>query len=254
MPDVRSPGRPSEGGTSAFGRDLGATWNVLFFPGATFREIRSRRPLLAPWLVVSVLTMFLALGVLSISQRAVVHLMDGADAPALASDVQSSLGRMRLLSIAASPVSVLLRWGVIAAVLWAPGALLSGAVSYRGVLSIVAYSSLPGALGKGVDLAVTWFRGPEFTSDMVPVFSSATSLGALIPEVGQNPWAAAALEQLGFFTLWSVTLWVIGLRESFRWGWARSAGIAAPVWACFWLVATALDVVGRSALGPVLTG
>jgi hypothetical protein len=122
------------------------------------------------------------------------------------------------------------------------------------VLSIVAYSAMPGVLGKGIDLAVTWFRGPEFSEEMVPLFSSATSVGALLPAVGQGGWTAAALEQLGFFALWSVVLWAIGLRESFRWSWKRSVGVAAPVWACFWLLATAADVAGRSALSTLRPG
>ena len=45
----------------------------------------------------------------------------------------------------------------------------------------------------------------------------ATSVGALLPGAGTGVWAGAALEHLGFFSLWTVALWALGLRESFRW-------------------------------------
>jgi hypothetical protein len=148
----------------------------------------------------------------------------------------------------------MLQWCATAAVLWAPAAIFSGAVTYRGVLSVVAYSSVPGVLGKGIDLAVTWFRGPELTAEMAPRFAPATSIGALFPAIGQSLWASAALEQLGFFSLWTVALWAIGLRESYRWSAWRAVGVAAPVAACFWMLATAVDVIGRSALESVRPG
>jgi len=236
-----------DGVVGDFGREVRAAWDVLFAPVTTFRELREHRPLLAPWLVVSALSMLLTLGVVSVSQRALLHLTAGLDSP-------PTLGPLPWVSVTAAPAGVLVRWCVIAAVLWAPGALVSGAVTYRGVLSIVAYSSVPDVLGKGVDLAVAWFRGPELSAEMAPVFSSATSVGALFPAVGQGAWASAALEQLGLFSLWSVVLWVIGLRESFRWGWKRALVVAGPVWACFWLLATAAEVLGRSALGTFRPG
>ena len=172
--------------TTTLGRELRAVGDVLFTPSDTFRALRDTRPLLAPWLVVSGLSLLLTWGVASVAERALQHLMQGVDAA-------PTLGPLRWLSVAATPATVMLQWCAIAAVLWAPGALISGAVTYRGVLSVVAYSSVPGVLGKGIDLAVTWFRGPELTAEMAPRFVPATSLGALFPSIGQNPWAAAAL-------------------------------------------------------------
>jgi hypothetical protein len=229
------------------GRELRAVGDVLFAPSDTFRGLRERKPLLAPWLVVSGFSLLLTWGVASVSERALGHLMQGVDAA-------PTLGPLRWLSVAATPATVMLRWCAIAAVLWAPAAIFSGAVTYRGVLSVVAYSSVPGVLGKGIDLAVAWFRGPELSADLAPRFVPATSLGALFPSIGQSPWASAALEQLGFFSLWTVALWAIGLRESYRWSAWRAAGVAAPVGACFWILATAVDVIGRSALESVRPG
>jgi hypothetical protein len=233
--------------TATLGRELRAVGDVLLAPSRTFRELRDRRPLLAPWLVVSGLSLVLTWGVASVSERALQHLTQGVEgAP--------ELGPLRWLSVAVTPATVFLRWCAIAAVLWAPGALLSAAVTYRGVLSVVAYSSVPGVLGKGIDLAVTWSRGPELSAELVPRFGSATSVGALFPAIGESPWTAAALEQLGFFSLWTAALWVIGLRESYRWSSRKAVGVAAPVWACFWIVATAMEVVGRSLLASVRAG
>lgn len=238
------------------GRDLGielrATWTVLLHPRETFRRLRKRSPVLAPWLVGSALSVGLTLLTVSVSQRAAVHLSAELDSPGLAQDVERSLHRMMLVSVAGAPVGLVVQWTLVALVLWAPASLATGAARYRAVLSVVAYSALPGLFGKALDLSVAWFEGPEFTPDLVPVFSSATSLGAFLPTV-QASWPAALLDHLTLFGVWGLALWVIGLGAALGIGTRRAIAVAAPVWTLLLVLSAALDVIGRSmAIGPAL--
>lgn len=233
-------------------RDLRATWDVVFRPDETFRGLRERDPVLAPWIVGSVVSVGLTLLTVSVSQRAAVHLAAALDSPGLAGNVERSLRGMLLFSVAGAPIGLIAQWTVVALVLWAPASLLAGTARYRTVLSVVAYSALPALFGKAVDLVVAWRVGPEFTPDLVPVLSSATSLGALLPAV-QSPWPAALLDRLTVFGVWGLALWIVGLRASLGVGWKRSAAAAVPVWTLLLVLGAALDVIGRSMAfgGPV---
>jgi hypothetical protein len=232
----------------ALAGDLAAVWGVLLQPGATFARLRERHPVLAPWLVASLLSVALALLTLSVSQRAAVHRMADLDSPDLARNVQESLGRAGLFSVALAPAALALRWAAAALILWSAVVLAGGGVSYRSVLCVVAYSAVPAILGQGVDLGVTWFQGPEFTPGLTPVFSSATSFGALLP-AAPGAWATALLDRLTPFTLWGLLLWIVGLRETLRTGWARAAGTAVPVWCVLLVGSAAVDVIGRGLAG-----
>ena len=98
---------------------------------------------------------------------------------------------------------------------------------------------------QALDLGVAWTQGPEFGPDLVPVLSSAASLGAFFPAV-QAPWPAALLDRMTVFGGWGLALWIVGLRETFGLGWRRAAVVAAPVWVLLLVLAAALDVLGRS--------
>jgi hypothetical protein len=231
--------------------DLRAAWTVILRPRDTFRRIRARSPVLGPWLVGSALSVGLTLLTLSVSQRAAVHLAAELDAPELIGNMERGLQRLRLVSVVGAPAGLIAQWILVSVVLWAPASLAASRTRYRGVLSIVAYSALPGLFGKALDLAVAWWEGPEFGPDLVPVMSSATSLGALFPAV-QSAWPAALLDHLGVFGLWGLALWVVGLGEFFEMTRKRAAAVAVPVWTLLLVLAAALEVLGRSmAAGPL---
>jgi hypothetical protein len=235
---------------ATFRADVAATWNVLVRPVATFRALGERTPVFAPWVVASLVSVVVTLLMVSISQRASAHLLATMDSPETAEQVRGSLARMKVMSLAAAPLALGIRWAAAATVLWAVSVLVTGRTTFRGVLCVVAYSSLPGILGRGVDLGVTWFEGPEFDPQLVPQLSSATSLGVLLPAV-QSPWPRALLDHLTLFGVWGIVLTAVGFRERFALGWGRAAAAVVPVWTLFWVFAAAADVVGRSLIGEV---
>jgi hypothetical protein len=235
---------------ATLGADVAATWNVLIRPVATFRAFGERHPIVAPWVVASFVSVFVTLLMVSVSQRASAHLLATMDSPETVEQVRRSLTRMKVVSVAAAPLALGVRWAAAATVLWAASVVVTGRSSFRAVLCVVAYSALPGILGKGVDLGVTWIEGPEFDTGLVPRLSSATSLGVLLPAV-QSPWPRALLDHLTLFGVWGIVLTAVGLRERFALGWGRAAAAVVPVWTLFWMFAAAADVLGRSLAGEV---
>jgi hypothetical protein len=235
-----------------FAQNVRATWGVLLHPRLTFRQLRERKPLLAPWVVVSLLSAALTLVVISISQRATAHLMADLPSSVPVEGVEASLERAKIFSVGLAPFALFDRWMATAVLVWALAVFASSRASYRATLSIVAYSATPQVLGKGVDVLVNWIEGPEFTPDMIPVFSSATSLAAFFPNAGDNAWASAFLQNLSPFSLWGLALWAIGLREMFRLGWGRSLTVAVPVWAALWAGSSTMYVLGRSLMGTMV--
>ena len=233
--------------------DLGAAWTVLVRPRDTFRRLRARSPVLAPWIVGSALAVGLTALTLSVSQRAAVHLAAELDTPELAEDMQQGLRRLGWVSVAGAPAGLIAQWALVSLVLWAPASLATARARYRVVLSVVAYSALPGLFGRAVDLGVAWTQGPEFGPDLVPVLSSATSLGALFPAV-QGAWPAALLDHLTVFGIWGLVLWIVGLSAALDLGVKRAALVAAPVWTLMLVLAASVDVLGRSMTEGSLPG
>lgn len=231
-----------------FLEDLRDTVRVLPSPIATFRSLRGRPAVLAPWLVVSLATVVLTLFTLSITQRASVHMLADVEDAELLRSVETQLDGMKWMSVALGPVHVMARWMVTAALFWALGTFALGGVPFRRALSIAAYAGLPLALGSAVDLAVTWFQGPEFTPGMIPVMAPASSLAALFPAVDHPAFLAAMVRNVTAFSLWAAALWVVGLRETQDASWARSALVGGVVWCVFLLSASAADVVRTSLL------
>ena len=233
----------------SFGGDVASVPGVLLYPRAVFRSLGGRSPVLAPWAICAVLIGALTLGALSITQRAASHAMSEWVSPEHAARVEENLRRARVVSVGVAPLALLARWLGTAALLWAPLALTGRPARYRAVLSVVAYSALPGVLEKGIDLAVVWYEGPEFTAEMVPRLGGATSLGALFPTFGEGAWTVALLEGLTPFSIWGSVLWAVGLQERLGVGRRQSSLIAGALWLGFWIVGASLDVLGRSVLG-----
>lgn len=228
--------------------DLADALAVLLSPREAYRRLAERRPLLAPWLLVALPTMVLNVFVISIAQRASVHLLDRVDDPELTAAVAAQLEGMKLVAVLASPFALLLRWGVLAVLLWSLGTFLLPGAALRTMMCVVACAGLPEVLGRAVDLWVAWTAGPELGPDLVPHLGTATSVAALFPRAGTG-WLGALLDRLTPFTIWSVALWTVGLAEMTAASTRRALAVTLPVWTLVTLAGTAAEVLRTSLTG-----
>jgi hypothetical protein len=233
--------------------DLADSLAVLLSPGTAYRRLAERRPLLVPWLLVALPTMVLNGFMISIAQRASVHLLDRVEDPELVAAVAGQLEGMKVVAVLAAPFALLLRWGILAVLLWAAGTFLLPASPLRTMMCVVACAGLPEVLGRAVDLWVTWTVGPELGPDLVPHLTTATSVAALFPRVG-GTWLGALLDRLTPFALWSAALWTIGVRETAGVGTRRALAVTLPVWSLVVAAGTATEVLRGSLTGLVGPG
>jgi hypothetical protein len=220
----------------------------------TFRYRHGRPGLLAPWFLASLATVMVTLLTVSIAQRASVHLLANLQDPELAESVAAQLRTMKVFSVAVAPVHLLARWMLTASLFWALGTFLLPDLPFRTALTVAAFAGLPAVLGKGLDLAVAWYVGPEFSADLLPVMTSASSLAALWPGSLDGTWSGALMRQLTVFFVWSGALWTIGLREAGRTSWVRAVCVAAPVWLTLLAASTAGEIVRDSLAGMAQAG
>ncbi|GJM44945.1 MAG: hypothetical protein DHS20C21_17870 [Gemmatimonadota bacterium] len=174
--------------------------------------------------------------------------------PELVESVAHQLQQMKWVSVALAPVHLLALWCVTAALFWSLGTLAEGTLRFRTALCIAAYAAVPTALGRALDLAVTWFQGPEFTSGMVPVLTSASSIAVLFPGLSQPEWLLALLKHVTVFSAWSAGLWAIGLREATPTTWGRAGFAAGFVWMMYLAAATVGEVISASLTRMTIPG
>ena len=248
--DAAPPGR-----LARFGRDVVDTLAVLGSPRAAYRRLRARRPLLAPWVLVALPSMALSLLVVSIAQRASVHLLGGMEDPELTRAVSQQLASMKLMSVLVAPLGVWLPWTATALLLWALATLLTRDTPFRNVLCVVACAGLPTVFARTIDLCVAWVDGPEVSPDLVPVATSASSLAALLPGA-HGAWATALLDRLTPFAIWSGVLWTIGLQEMLGISGRRALAVVLPTWGAIAIGGAAVAVLRGSlaALAPGVVG
>jgi hypothetical protein len=232
-------------------RDTRLIGEMLVSPIVTLRRLGNRRPLLGPWLTVAVASVMLTLTSLSVAQRTVAHGLRDTGSSDTVQRVEGELNRLKTLAIGVAPLGLIARWAGIAVSMWALAVLLGADLRVRTAGTIVALSSGPEVLSRGADVAVAWFVGPELRPDLTPVLGSATSLGALLPEVGGTGWGAAALEAITPFVLWTGVLWVAGLRQMGRLRPGQALAVAVPPWLAGRVGSAALRVLQESLTSAV---
>jgi hypothetical protein len=239
---------PPSRATDRLLREIGDCFAVLVAPRETSRRLAGRDPVLAPWLLVSAGSAVLSFFVVSLAQRASAHLLADVPDPDLVETVTRQIAAMQWIGVAGAPVAVFARWIAAAGLLWSIATLTGWNVAFRATLSVVAFAGVPDLLGRAVDLGVAWTEGPEFTTGLVPLATSATSLAALVPIDGGR-WATALLDRLSPFSLWSVALWTVGFQERLGGSLLRSLAVCVPVWVTFAVMSAAAAILRGSAPG-----
>ncbi len=246
-------GLPAPGYSARYLQEVRATGGILVSPVATLRRFGNRRPIVNIWIGISIATVLLAISTVSLSQRAAAHILQDSGSSLRAEAVQQDLARLKITAIALAPAGLAAQWAGIAIAMWTVGVLAGVDTTYRTYLSIVAVTCGPAILGRTVDLAVAWHVGPEFRPDLTPALSSATSLAALFPAGTGNAWGLALLDQITPFTIWTLGLWGVALRQWGRMPKAKAGTVAAVPWTAIRLGTAAAQVVQGAfvtALGP----
>jgi Yip1 domain len=231
---------------SAAGRLLGA----LVAPVATFRSIAARPTWLLPLLLLVVVGA--GVGSLLIQRMDFDQIVraqnERTGGQMTAEQVEQAAERAKnaapllgLFEAVVSPVIYLL----VALAFWTAFRLLGSDITYKASFATALHALLPSAIALLLSIPVILRHGTYTQQEVKGGSFLASSLAALAP-ADASPAIRALLGSFDLFSLWALSLLVIGYRETARV--SRQAAIATVI--ALWLV----YVVGKVALAALLPG
>jgi hypothetical protein len=200
--------------------------DVLLFPRKALRAIESS-PSPGELFVAGTLV-FALVSFASVSRAgsAMRRFLEDGGSDALRAAAAEALARVVHERVAGAPL-VLAAGALPATLVLAITKVRTGSpASVEAILAIAIAGETPVLLGKLVDLETLWVDGVEMTQELLPLVRGATSLGAYVPLFPGNGSAAALVETLSPFTIWSATLAGLAARDIFATR-RRTACIAA---------------------------
>lgn len=160
--------------------------------------------------------------------------------------VKSSLDMMNkssVISLLLTPALLFLRWLLLALMIWLTAAVFLDSLTYKKVLTIVAYSYLPILARDAVTCLILLARSDEVLrhADGMTV---ALGLNLLFPSM-PLPWSALA-GSINLFEIWFVILLVVGISKTARTTPRRALGIVLPTWIVAVVLQSALATLGHA--------
>ena len=226
---------------------LGRIVGVFTSPRETFESVNQKPAWLVPFLIVVVVMIIMQFLAMDIGIKDRLAMMEARDMPAEQYEAARAQmeGPMKYIGIAIMPVAMIVIWGIIAGILLFGGnTIMGGEAKFKNVFSVVAWSSLVGALGAVIKTLLILSKG---TSQGV-----STSLAVLLPtpEWGQSSVLHRLLSKFDLFTIWELILWIVGLAVVYRFTTKKLATLVLSLWALWIVISVALGGV----LGGVFGG
>ncbi|MBI4890801.1 MAG: YIP1 family protein [Acidobacteria bacterium] len=245
--------QPSETAPSS-SSEVGRLTGVCFSPGAAFPDIAANGRWFLPVLILIILSslsvqlMISHVGVEQMLQNAmnsnerVQQLSAEQKAAAMEQQRKFMPIMMRVMPVAGVFVGVLVIAGCL---LFTFRLLLDAELSYKQVLNITSYASLPPSLVGAIPfIAFLFLKAPE---DFDPQNASGLSAASFIPQTSAA-WLKSLAGSLDIFTLWNIALVAIGFSAFLgerRMPFGRAlVGVAVP-----WLVWVVLKMGFASIFG-----
>ncbi len=217
---------------------------VLHSPETAFLNVFSGPSFLVPLCILG----FLAVGISALQSPIQMEwLRFQLEAAGTAGEqLRSSLEMMHksnIMGLLLAPVLLFLRWLLLASMLWLTAAVLLDSLTYRNVLTVVAYSYLPILARDAVVCLILFMRNDEALrhADGMTV---ALGLNLLFPSM-PLPWSALA-GSINIFEVWFVTLLVVGISKAARVTPPRALAIVLPTWVISVAVQSALAAFGHA--------
>ncbi len=162
-----------------------------------------------------------------------------------AEQVRSSLEMMHksnVMALLLTPLLLFLRWLLMALMLWLTAAVFLDTLTYRKLLTIVAFSYLPMLARDAVSCLVLLMRNEDALrhADGMTV---ALGLDLLFPSM-PLPWSALA-GSVNIFEVWFVTLLVVGISEAAPARPSRALAIVIPTWLVAVVLQSAMATLGH---------
>jgi hypothetical protein len=211
-----------------FWKEIGFFFEVLHSPEIAFQREFPRPSYLVPLCVLGIMGICISVLQSPVQMEWMRLQLEAVGMPA--DQVRARLemlSRSNVMAALLTPVLLFLRWLLLASMLWLTAAVFLDTLTYRKVLSIVAFSYLP-ILGRdAVSCMVLLLRGEDALrhGDGMTV---ALGLNLLFPSM-PLPWSALA-GSVSIFEVWFVTLLVVGISKATPARPSLALAIVMPTW------------------------
>ncbi|MEJ2079353.1 MAG: YIP1 family protein [Acidobacteriota bacterium] len=218
--------------------------DVIWSPARGVEALARHAPLLLPVLVFSVSAMLVNWFSMPFAEHVARLSMPDSLDPEQAQQVLALTHRISLFSALFSPLSMLVKWVILAGLLYLVSILANGRMRFRQAYSLVAFASIALVAEWSVGLTVMLLKGLENIQrpfDLVP----ALGLTLIFRDVGLG-WFTL-LNSINLFQIWFIVLLVIGIASMNGFSRWKSGWVVVSVW----LFQTAVGALttGLSGLG-----
>jgi hypothetical protein len=225
--------------------------DVLFAPAATFRDIARRPDFLVPLAVILIVSIVAAVIIAPRVDFASTmrEQMTQANKNMSEEDIDrvvrfSSAFARAMLYV--SPLLNLIIFAIIAGVLLLAFRLFGGEGTYKQAYSVTAYSWMPLVISSIIGIVILLMRGEVGADELNNLVKS--NLGFFV-DMKANPTAFAILSSFDLFTIWSLSLFIIGFSVISRLSRGRSAAIVVTLWLVMIVVKVAFAALGAARAG-----
>lgn len=208
----------------------GSLVGVLLEPARTFARLRERPPVLVPYGVLTVAS--LLSGVLMAGRMSELALRAMPASGQVPPEMAARVSKVALMTgIIGAALSPLLIGAIVAGVLALAGLFIGGRASFKQLMSLAGYASLP-VMVPGALLKALLIRG----TPVEDVMRVSTSLAVLLPREQFGTWPYRFASLLDPFALWSLALVVIGFAVANRFPVRKAATVVVPLWLAVGLI------------------
>ncbi len=202
-------------------------FRVLWSPSATFRQWPSPSPFLLPFCLFSLLSIVISLNLLPIMTDVVAR----SASQNMDSDMQrqflEKIYYLQALGIVFSPVATLIKWALMAWLIYTASQLADGRITYRQAYSLTAYASIIPLMHSLVVFAILKLRGADAIHSLIDL-QPPTGMNLIFKT--DSLVSSALLQEINVFEMWYVLILATGIAAFNRFSIRKALLVVLPVW------------------------
>ncbi|HKS27699.1 MAG TPA: YIP1 family protein [Pyrinomonadaceae bacterium] len=203
--------------------------DLLTDPFEFFNGLDRRPRWLGAFCVVVVLGMINVLLFAPLSERILLNQLAEGVISGTPDDVATWLKVSKYYGIAITPVFVLLKWSILAFVIFVASVLFGGETSFRKTLSVLANASIIMALDSLLSVSLIYLSGTENLRAPTDIRSTVLSLNNFLGNP-YSPTLNVVFDNLSIFSIWFWCLLGVGVAATARLSKSSSALVVGLVW------------------------
>lgn len=201
--------------------------DLIWSPSRGVEAIARQTPLLVPLFLFSMAAFLVNWYSIPFAEQVARLSMPDSLKPEQVEQVMSFTHRISLVSAIISPLSIVMKWAIMAGLLYLVAVLANGRMLFRQAFSLVAFASIALVAEWVVGLSVMLLKGLEAVRspfDLVP----ALGLTLVFRDVGAG-WFAL-LNSVNLFQLWFVILLIMGIGTMNGFSRWKAGCVVVTVW------------------------